>query len=159
MIDLKSRILDLMNDRGLSQKEFSEALGISPSSLSSIFNDRTKPTTKHIEAIMSTFPNISPSWLLSGKGEMYLPADDGGKEPEPAPEVGSDGSLFIDFDTPVAAVEPVPKRPRTAVVTEDVPAPEPIIKEVKVVERRVRRITEIRVFYEDQTWETFLPKE
>lgn len=30
--------------------------------------------------------------------------------------------------------------------------------EVKIVDKPQRRITEIRIFYDDQTWETFVPK-
>ena len=31
-------------------------------------------------------------------------------------------------------------------------------KEVKTIDKPARRITEIRVFYDDQTWETFVPQ-
>ena len=31
-------------------------------------------------------------------------------------------------------------------------------REVKTIDKPQRRITEIRVFYDDQTWETFIPQ-
>jgi hypothetical protein len=31
-------------------------------------------------------------------------------------------------------------------------------QEVKIIDKPQRRITEIRVFYDDQTWETFVPQ-
>jgi hypothetical protein len=31
-------------------------------------------------------------------------------------------------------------------------------QEVKTIDKPQRRITEIRVFYDDQTWETFVPQ-
>ena len=29
---------------------------------------------------------------------------------------------------------------------------------VKIIDKPIRQITEIRIFYNDQTWETFVPK-
>jgi hypothetical protein len=35
--------------------------------------------------------------------------------------------------------------------------PEIVREEVKIVDRPQRRVIEIRVFYDDQTWDTFVP--
>ena len=35
--------------------------------------------------------------------------------------------------------------------------PEIVREEVKIVDKPQRRVIEIRVFYDDQTWETFVP--
>ena len=35
--------------------------------------------------------------------------------------------------------------------------PEIVREEVKIVDKPQRRVMEIRVFYDDQTWETFVP--
>ena len=39
------------------------------------------------------------------------------------------------------------------------PQPKDIVKtEVKYIDKPQRNITEIRIFFDDQTWETFVPK-
>lgn len=55
----------------MTQKEFSDATGIAPASLSSIFNGRTAPTMKHAEALHRYFPSLNMGWLLFGEGEMF----------------------------------------------------------------------------------------
>jgi hypothetical protein len=37
------------------------------------------------------------------------------------------------------------------------PNPEIMVEKVKIVEKEPRRVTEIRVYYDDQTYETFIP--
>ncbi len=190
MNNLKERILELMRVKNLTQQQFAEMIKISPASLSSIFNDRTKPTLKHVTAIMASFPTINPSWLLSGTGDMYVEGDD------PLANTPYQGSLF---DTPLTSPtfedeeEETPNPlnspllnarsangstgtgsgtylgskiglPRSSsangngkVNGEGKSVPQ-MVKEVKVVETRLRQITEIRIFYDDQTWETFIPK-
>lgn len=56
----------------MSQQTFALSIGMSPASLSSIFNGRTKPTLNIVEAIKDKIPKISTDWLIFGKGEMYL---------------------------------------------------------------------------------------
>ncbi|EGC85450.1 hypothetical protein HMPREF9303_0929 [Prevotella denticola CRIS 18C-A] len=34
----------------------------------------------------------------------------------------------------------------------------PVRTEVKYIDKPQRRITEIRIFFDDQTWESFVPK-
>ncbi len=158
MTNLKERILELMRVKNLTQQQFADMIKISPASLSSIFNDRTKPTLKHVNAIMESFPTISPTWLLSGAGEMFVGGADANEEEKDPLE----GTLFYEPKPTPTPSEPEPQR---TVATEK-PDPQkretkpvaPIVKEVKVVETRLRQITEIRIFYDDQTWETFIPK-
>lgn len=68
---MKNRILQLMKSKSMSQQEFSRATGISPASLSSIFNGRTAPTMKHAEAMHRYFPHLNMAWLLFGEGDMF----------------------------------------------------------------------------------------
>ena len=56
----------------MTQQTFAQSIGMSPASLSSIFNGRTKPTINIVEAIKNKIPKISTDWLMFGKGEMYV---------------------------------------------------------------------------------------
>ena len=68
---MKDRIRQLMISQHMTQQSFAEYIGISSASLSSIFNDRTKPTLNTVEAIRAKFPSINLDWLVSGIGSMF----------------------------------------------------------------------------------------
>ena len=69
---MKDRIKKVMESQHMSQQTFAHSIGMSPASLSSIFNGRTKPTLNIVEAIKDKIPRISTDWLIFGKGDMYL---------------------------------------------------------------------------------------
>ncbi len=157
MNDLTTRIQELMEARELTRQQFAALTHISLSTLSNIFNARSQPTLKQVQAIIAAFPSINQQWLISGSGEMFLPADAAlpAAAEEAAPSSG-EPSLFDFCAASPTLSAPAPPPPAAAHSAENVPAP--VVKEVKVVETRVRQISEIRVFYEDNTWETFVLK-
>ena len=57
------------------QRDFANAIDISEKTLSSIYNGKTKPSFKVIEAILKQFPNLNARWLLVGEGEMTIESD------------------------------------------------------------------------------------
>ncbi|MCD8306407.1 MAG: helix-turn-helix domain-containing protein [Prevotella sp.] len=160
MKNLKDRIRELMTVLGLTRQQFCEQTLISPASLSNIFNEKSKPTINHVNAILEAFPAVNPIWLLNGRGEMFLSDDDAARQTGSENVAGE--PLMIDFDNPAPRAPMMVKREK--------PKPEPDAeppvqkgedaapREEKTVEIRTRQITEIRIFYDDQTWETFVPK-
>ena len=165
LFHMKERIKQLMEAQHMNQQTFSRMTGISTASLSSIFNGRTNPTLMHVEAIRNKFPNINLNWLLYGEGGMFVPTS------SPTPT-----SLFDEQDSPHNPTQPtVPEpSPKTDILAEgmlnfdDAPvhsAPQQVANTRKsqqptfaIQSTPLRRITEIRVFYDDQTWESFVPK-
>jgi len=145
---MKDRIRQLMIDQHMTQQSFADMLGISPASLSGIFTGRTNPTLNHVDAIRKKFPNINLDWLLYGQGSMF--------QGEPnmmfqTSALNESGETMIDFDTPTP-----PSSSSLEVNTQDASCNvEKTI--VKYLDKPQRKITEIRVFYDDQTWETFKP--
>lgn len=141
----------------MTQKTFAEHIGMSQAALSSIFNGRTKPTLNTVEAIRNKMPNISLEWLISGTGEMYVqPQNPGSQDPD---SDGEDSKVQdLDSDSPEDAVEkelPVKNNEESVGSTLKNNAQ---IK-VKIHDKPYRRITEIRVFYDDRTFESFVPKD
>ena len=55
----------------MTQQTFANFIGINAASLSSIFNDRTRPTLNTVEAIKSKIPNLNTDWLMFGHGQMF----------------------------------------------------------------------------------------
>lgn len=146
-----------MEAQHMTQQTFANFIGMSAASLSSIFNNRTKPTLNTVEAIKSKIPNLSTDWLMFGRGSMY---EDDSKPASTAPVGGNPAAdePHIDFgdngsnDLFGGAAEPKPQN--YAPPQQPVQAVKP---EIRYVERPQRQITEIRVFFDDGTYETFSP--
>ena len=142
LMETKDRIKQIMEEQHMTQQMFADFLQQAPATLSSIFNGRTRPTLNIVDAIKTKIPDISIEWLLYGQGEMYI------THPETAetPLRGSGASpdLMLDFEASSNAGLPNP------------PAREEV-REVRVIEKEPRRVTEIHVYYDDQTYETFVP--
>jgi DNA-binding XRE family transcriptional regulator len=152
---MKDRIRQIMESKHMNQQVLAQFIEMSPASLSSIFNDRTKPTLNIVEAIKKKIPDISTDWLMFGSGSMYLDANSASPTPSSTPSSASESML--DFsDTPVIASDFV--QPTTQ-ISNSVKSTRPISarEEIKIIDKTPRRVTEIRVFYDDQTWESFIP--
>lgn len=168
----------------MNQQTFAKFTNISSASLSSIFTGRTRPTMNHVLAIMSSFPNVNPIWLLKGEGGMML-TDTATSHTE-----NENSTLFDAIED--AAVEGTSSNINDGVNTDKVAVDMPLFDTVSkpysvhpsvlppVSSRNsggkysktggisgihpvstgseVRKITEIRVFFDDQTWESFVPK-
>lgn len=155
-MEMKDRIFDLMKQEGLNQKEFAIRTGISPATLSSIFNGRTSPTLNHAQALHIHFPKLSMPWLMFGEGEMYVKdkaegiQDGDGREGIMGDMFGALTSAagYADSGKPVASGSQSPHDGTTPRM--------PYVREVvKYVDKPQRRITGITIFFDDGSFETF----
>ena len=146
----------------MPQQAFAQYIDISTASLSSILNGRTKPTLNTVEAIRKSFPTINIEWLMFGTGTMFM----AGKTPEPPiggkeqlpkddaePALGfgmsdtddkSDGKSTADDMSDYQSVKSTPNKN--------------VIPAIKFIDKPQRHITEIRVYFDDLTFETFVPE-
>lgn len=154
---MRDRIKKIMESQHMTQQVFAKFIHIAPATLSSIFTGRTDPTLKIVEAIKNKLPDISTDWLMFGNGQMYVGSSDGEQEnPEGHHEPVSDMMLQFE-DSPAPPRSQVNTSPVQAVVSAS--SSQRQAKTVgKEFYRSPRQITEIRVFYDDQTWETFVPR-
>lgn len=145
-----------MESQHMTQQVFAQFIKISPATLSGIFNGRTNPSLNIVEAIKNSLPSISTDWLLFGNGPMYIDVSKGESVASTGGSADSKEAM-LDFETPSTApsiasqtggfVQGVNSTPKNM---------EQFI--VKNIDKPQRKITEIRIFFDDQTWETFLPK-
>lgn len=156
---MKDRIAQIMKSEKMTQQDFAAALDISPSTLSSIFNDRTQPSLTIVYKIHDRFPAINLMWLLYGQGDMYSNSENKPLNPDvsnslPGEELpGSHGKLAgIGHETS----SPDLFGKNTEETTE--PVKERIIERVKYIDKPARRITEINVYFDDGTYEVFVPR-
>ena len=148
---MKDRIKRIMEEQHMSQQVFADFIGLSPATLSSIFTGRTRPTLNVVEAIKNKLPSISTDWLLMGVGNMYISPSTGDSTASDASQ-NSTVEQMIDFDQPVLGPSGAPfSQGVHNTPLENAP------KIVKIIDKEPRKVTEIRVYYDDQTYETFVP--
>ena len=163
---MKDRIRQIMESQHMTQQVFADFIGLAPATLSSIYNERTRPTLSVVEAIKKKIPNISTDWLMFGSGDMYV-ASSASPAPAdslfPAEEGGVNGGQIVqnpmlDFDQ---SQSPTPQQAAQAPYSFNSVKSTPLNierTEVKIIDKPQRKVKEIRVFYDDQTWETFVPE-
>lgn len=150
---MKDRIRNVMEMQHMTQQIFAGFIGMSPATLSSILTGRTNPTLQIVTAIKNKIPNISTDWLMFGTGEMFLSDANNTSTPPSASANGNSAEPMLNFGNSETTPE----------VYSAPPAYRPTLQKEKVelvknIDNHQRKITEIRIFYDDQTWETFLPK-
>lgn len=171
---MKDRIRQLMEAQHMNQQTFASFTGIGTASLSSIFTGRTRPTLNHVDAILEKFPNVNPMWLLKGTGGMLLSSDDktsADGNPSAGASEGSENKASSPGNAGLANSANMsqdansfgttaPTNPHIASIQNNSTknATSFQFEAEKNVVLPQRKITEIRVFYDDQTWESFVPK-
>lgn len=145
-----------MESQHMTQQVFAQFIKISPATLSGIFNGRTNPSLNIVEAIKNSLPSISTDWLLFGNGPMYIDVSKGESVASAGGSADSKEAL-LDFETPSTAPSIASQ---TGCFVQGVNSTPKNIEQfvVKNIDKPQRKITEIRIFFDDQTWETFLPK-
>lgn len=137
---MKDRIRLIQNKTQMSQQDFAKAIGVAPGSLSSVYSGRTDPSTNFIKGIHAAFPDINTNWLVFGEGEMNMTAEESQQNTLPFPEGESlVGGKVPESPTPSAESQKVPENT------------------VKNFDIKQREVKEIRVFFSDGTYESYLP--
>ena len=151
---MKDRIIKIMQKEEMSAVQFAEKIEISPSSLSHILNGRNKPSLEVVMKIHKACTYVNLLWLLYGEGEME------NQENAPVPEDSAISGMMMFGESPIFAsngTEDGENRKEMQLKT-PVFAPKEIVREeVKYVEKPARKITEIRIFFDNGTYETFRP--
>ena len=172
------RIKKVMESYGLQQQAFAKKLGVSPATISSIYTGRTKPSNNLVQAIHREFPEINTNWLLFEEGEMRLPSTTfpASSEQEeivqnvvshetqpasPFPPLGGEMPMFFADETPQVPPAPQPARTTAAHRTPNRTTAQPVESvfhtNANNFDKQSRRVKEIRVFYDDGTFEVFAP--
>lgn len=151
---MKDRIKSLMKHLEMSQKEFANEICISEGTLSSIFNGRNRPTLNTLNNIHERFPEVNMDWLMNGNGEMFVSPASASMQMD-TNEGSSSGASLQSPGIPIqhGFMEQVTGSPQVSPQTPN------LMFEGKKLDKPLRRIAEIRVFYDDGTFETFSAKQ
>ena len=146
IIDRLKLILERVN---LTPGNFADKIGVAPATISHILSGRNKyPSAEVMLRLHETFPDIDLNWLLTGEGTLVK--DD--------PDSMFTGSLFGDnlLSATKSTAESENRKENSLETAKN--TDNPIVKqEIIYKEKPVRKIAEIRIFFDDGTYETFTP--
>lgn len=156
-MSIKDRFKMIMDREKMTAGAFAESIGVAQATISHILGPRNKyPSTEVILRLHQRYNDINLEWLLTGKGNMSNEVN-----------AMTDSSESNELDYPLFAENPEnlsggpgETENRKEIASGILPkAPKEIVKqEIIYKERPPRRITEIRIFFDDNTYETFKPE-
>lgn len=157
-MEIKDRIKIIMEKENLAPRVFAENIGIQQSTLSHILNDRNKPSLEVVMKVHQAYNYVNLEWLLYGKGEMMASPEDSSME-TPGERKDYQRSLF-DENTINPYGDSLAQENRKEMPLENpkITHKNIVKQEVKYVEKPIRKITEIRIFFDDNTYEIFKPE-
>lgn len=163
---MKDRIKHIMECRQMTQQEFAQLIDLAPATLSSIFNGRTRPTLNVVEAIKKSIPEVNTEWLIFGYGEIFSNDKETGQDVQDVQGDLFAGEPQLDFVAGQAPAAPTHYQQNVQQMQSGVQQNinsvrnTPQIQDVEImkkIDKNVRKVTEIRVFYDDLTYESFVP--
>ncbi len=167
---MKERLIQLLDLEQLSPSKFADIIGVQRSSISHVLSGRNKPSFDFLQKTLKAFPALNASWLMMGEGTMYE-------------QMGRNvpGNLF---DTPEGiqeqspghipdqiTVEPEKEAPEAPLSTdeqdgtqaigsapaEESPASAESVGLAATVSTGKKKIVQVMVIYEDDTFRSFTP--
>ncbi len=69
-MEIVQRILDLVNDKAKSKRDFAALIGMEQVTFNNYMIGKRGLSYEVVDAILRTFPEVSAEWLLRGSGEM-----------------------------------------------------------------------------------------
>ena len=131
----------VMDREKLTAGAFAESIGVAQATISHILGPRNKyPSTEVILRLHQRYNDINLEWLL--------PEND-----------GFDYPLFAENPENLSNGPEESKNRKEIALETALKSPKEIVKqEIIYKERPPRKITEIRIFFDDNTYETFKPE-
>ncbi|NDV59981.1 helix-turn-helix domain-containing protein [Bacteroides sp. 519] len=146
-MDIKDRIKLVIEKEKVPSGVFAETIGVQQSTLSHILNGRNNPSLDVIMKIHQKYTYVNLEWLLYGTGTMVS---------EKLPQQDFNRSLFDENPTKPVNVQDAPEKRKEMPLETPVNTPkETVIQEIRYVDKPTKKITEIRIFFDDNTYETF----
>ena len=155
-MEIKDRIRMIMEREKVPPKVFAKTIGVQQSTLSHILNGRNKPSLDVIMKVHQKYDYVNLEWLLYGEGEMMV-----SEEETSFPSSNSDylPSLFDEnLINPSKETITLENRKEMALRSTGNTPKEIVKQEIRYIEKPARKITEIRIFFDDNTYETFRPE-
>ncbi len=148
---MKDRIKQIIENERTTPAHFADSLEINRAVISHILNGRNNPSLDVVSKILSELNYINPEWLINGTGNMYKDGFDLSEKLQQA-------DLFAENNINEGNSSIKEKN-----TTQDKLSLEDMVinstenqKDIKII-REVKKISQIIIYYDDNTFETFIP--
>jgi len=135
MNNLSDRLQSFIKYLGLNNTRFAAEINVQRSGISHILSGRNKPGLDFVYKIFDTYPDLSPDWLIMGRGEMLKGAPAANEAEElnesPAEEKAPDAQGILSF----------PEKP--------------IISQEKGISRAKKSVKEVVILYKDGSFQIY----
>jgi len=155
-VNMNERISLILKYKNINAAKFADEIDVQRSGISHILSGRNKPSLDLIQKIFKKYPEISPEWLISGKGAMlknpdlFQEVDTSINDSKEVKKKESEETLLSETENTVNDILDIKKQekatPKTEVLKKD---------EVKNTSKKIEKIL---VFYTDNTFKEYLPE-
>lgn len=172
------RLKCFIQSQGLTNSQFADKCGIARPSLSQLLGGRNKKISDVLVGqIHNAYPELSVLWLMFGEGSMLVPVGPADQsDSSSCSEIGRNGIFDdeSDFENPdfntisqqdsfQSNLTALNTRQKSAKVLEDKTNDLEIknaelTMQIEKMRKNPRKVTQITVYYDDSTFETFYPK-
>ncbi len=142
-----------MNSLQMKPSSFANATSIKLTTLSQIINNRSNPSLEVVKKIHTAFPSLNIEWILYGTGEMYTGEP---LQPSIAPEALSYENQ-IPLNPPERTDESENRKDFASIGHQEA-GMNTDTEVIRYIEKPAKKIKEIKIFFDDDTYETFVPQ-
>ena len=156
---MNDRILLILKYKNISAAKLADDIDVQRSSISHILSERNKPSLEFIQKILKKYPEISPEWLISGKGPMLKNPELFAENPLTVAVPPNEEKIPDNFQPQVIQVpEVLIEMPEKETVVKKEPAHEHKEANKEKAPGKTRSIEKIVVFYTDNTFKEYFPE-
>lgn len=156
---MRERVIKLMELLKLTPAQFAQNIGVQRATIQHILSGRNEPSLKIIQAIHDSYPDVSLEWMMSGKGSAIPVLDNNPAEPSYPLFAGAENTIFptgvqnLDEQTNLSG-ESEQLKPRKKADNKGTKAS----FAVSANSDSCKHIKEVVVFYNDGTYQKFVPE-
>ncbi len=148
---MKDRIKQIMENENLTPAKFADKLQINRAIISHILNGRNNPSLDVVMKILNEMTYINPEWLLNGTGNIY-------KEGFDLDSIPKEPDLFTQNNEKTTEESKKTEFTRENVVKQhQKSSQDDDNKRVESMKMLDKKITQLIIYYNDNTFETFIP--
>ena len=148
---MRERIRQIMENENLTPAKFADRLQINRANISHILNGRNNPSLDVVSKILSEMPYINTEWLINGSGQMYRDGFD-------IDSIPKEHDLFNQ--SPIITPREKEIAPKPGGIEVNKPERSNQSADNKIIEVQKnydKKISQIIIYYNDNTFETFIP--
>lgn len=168
---MKDRLLQLLDLEQITPSKFADIIGVQRSSVSHVISGRNKPSYDFLHKTLKAFPGLNATWLMLGEGTMYEqmgrkvsvnlfdPPEPLSEEqiPDQIPEVGPERT---EISASAAASEDEEEEKIASEPPVNIENEEHRLQSSEQLNEKTetgRKIIQVMVIYDDDTFRTFAP--